>query len=125
MGISIIALIIVAMVPIIAGDFGQRVVGQRSDYPVDDCLDYCADEYPTVKKKSTLLVDQLLLALQRAAQKDVIRGKGIDRSASVLSARSRMGPEDDQMKGMQRRGQTKGQIYWRCYFNPVACFKRK
>ncbi|KAH0955658.1 hypothetical protein HN011_001343 [Eciton burchellii] len=53
----------------------------------------------TVKKKSTLLVDQLLLALQRAAQKDVIRSKGIDRSASVLSTRSRLGPEDDQMVG--------------------------
>jgi hypothetical protein len=44
MGIGIIPLIIV--VAIIAGDFGQRVVGQRSDYPADDCLDYCADEYP-------------------------------------------------------------------------------
>jgi len=43
MGIGIIPLIVVA---IIAGDFGQRVVGQRSDYPADDCLDYCADEYP-------------------------------------------------------------------------------
>lgn len=40
------------MVPIIAGDFGQRVIDRRNDYPVDDCLDYCADEHPVSKLTS-------------------------------------------------------------------------
>lgn len=26
---------------------------------------------------------------------------------------------------LQRRGQAKGRVYWRCYFNAVTCFKRK
>ncbi|KAK3908722.1 Allatostatin [Frankliniella fusca] len=31
---------------------------------------------------------------------------------------------DDRMD-LQRRGQQKGRVYWRCYFNAVTCFRRK
>ncbi|KAK1124690.1 hypothetical protein K0M31_006058 [Melipona bicolor] len=32
---------------------------------------------------------------------------------------------DEQTMDLQRRGQAKGRVYWRCYFNAVTCFKRK
>ncbi|PNF39350.1 hypothetical protein B7P43_G01509 [Cryptotermes secundus] len=34
------------------------------------------------------------------------------------------GPVENKMD-LQRRGQEKGRVYWRCYFNAVTCFKRK
>lgn len=52
MGISFILLIVIAMVPIITGNFGQRVVGKRSSADNDianvDYSDYSAkyDDYP-------------------------------------------------------------------------------
>lgn len=137
MGISFIPLIVVAMVPIITGNFGQRVIGKRSpaannianvDYP-----DYSAkyDDYPVVvPKRAALLLDQLMVALQKVVDnqgKGVIGSRGISSKSSAprFIANSEIPGTDDQTMDLQRRGQAKGQVYWRCYFNAVTCFKRK
>ncbi|CAL1688265.1 unnamed protein product [Lasius platythorax] len=136
MGISFIPLIVVAMVPIITGNFGQRVIGKRSsagnnianvDYP-----DYAAkyDDYPVVvPKRAALLLDQLMVALQKVVDnpgKGVIGSRGISKSSTPrFIANSEIPGTDDQTMDLQRRGQPKGQVYWRCYFNAVTCFKRK
>ncbi|KDR09562.1 uncharacterized protein LOC110838631 isoform X2 [Zootermopsis nevadensis] len=83
-----------------------------ADYP-----DYQAgvryDEYPVVvPKRTALLLDKIMVALQKAVED----GKG-DRNFASNVAENKM--------DLQRRGQQKGRVYWRCYFNAVTCFKRK
>lgn len=136
MGISFIPLIVVAMVPIITGNFGQRVVGKRSsDIANVDYSDYSQsakyDDYPViVPKRAALLFDQLMVALQKVVDnqdKGVIGSRGISKSSAPrFIAKSEIPRTDDQTMDLQRRGQAKGQVaYWRCYFNAVTCFKRK
>ncbi|KAK2581835.1 hypothetical protein KPH14_002301 [Odynerus spinipes] len=138
MGSNVIPLVIVAMVPwIIIGSVGQRAIGKRSvavnppanlDYP-----DYPAkyDEYPVVvPKRAALLFDQLMIALQKVVDNqgrgDVGSGRALTRSAPPNPApNSQMIPSDEQTMDLKRRGQAKGRVYWRCYFNAVTCFKRK
>ncbi|XP_029156355.1 uncharacterized protein LOC114929111 isoform X2 [Nylanderia fulva] len=142
MGISFIPFIVVAMVPIITGNFGQRVIGKRNsadsnianvDYP-DYSTKY--DDYPVVvPKRAALLLDQLMVALQKVVDnqgKSTVgesRGmsRGMSRGTKVSAPRFIANTEiaDDQTMDLQRRGQAKGQVYWRCYFNAVTCFKRK
>ncbi|XP_017776392.1 PREDICTED: uncharacterized protein LOC108562531 isoform X2 [Nicrophorus vespilloides] len=87
------------------------------DYP-DYLLGVKYDEYPMIvpKKRAALLIDRLMVALQKAIEEEeTSRSKG-------YSARS-----EDAMN-LQRRGhgsligQQKGRVYWRCYFNAVTCF---
>ncbi|XP_067210835.1 uncharacterized protein AstCC isoform X2 [Linepithema humile] len=138
MGISFVPLIVVAMIPMITGNFGQRAMGKRSSTGNDianvDYPDYSAkyDDYPVVvPKRAALLFDQLMVALQKVVDnqgKEAVggRGRGINRS-HLLAANPEIvsATEDDQTMDLQRRGQAKGQVYWRCYFNAVTCFKRK
>ncbi|XP_070164842.1 uncharacterized protein [Polyergus mexicanus] len=140
MGISYILLIMVAMVPIITGNFGQRIMGKRSSVSNDianvDYPDYSAkyDDYPViVPKRAALLFDQLMVALQKVVDnqgKSVIGSRGISKSSAPrFIANPEIPGTDDQTVAnsmdLQRRGQAKGQVYWRCYFNAVTCFKRK
>nr|KAF7423726.1 hypothetical protein H0235_009009 [Vespula pensylvanica] len=91
------------------------------DYP-----DYPAkyDEYPiVVPKRAALLFDQLMIALQKVVDQGRAE-KALTRSASPNQvANSPSG--NGQTMDLQRRGQAKGRVYWRCYFNAVTCFKKK
>ncbi|XP_020293377.1 uncharacterized protein LOC109859488 [Pseudomyrmex gracilis] len=136
MGIGFVSLIVIAMIPMITGNLGQRVIGKRNtvgnDIPNIDYLDYAAkyDDYPiVVPKRAALLFDQLMVALQKVVdnQAKSAVGRGVSRSAApVLSASPEIvSATEDHAMDLQRRGQSKGQVYWRCYFNAVTCFKRK
>ncbi|KAL6427388.1 hypothetical protein ACFW04_008732 [Cataglyphis niger] len=136
MGISFIPLIVLAIVPIITGNFGQRVMGKRNSVGNDianvDYPDYSAkyDDYPViVPKRAALLFDQLMVALQKVVDnqgKGAIGSRGVSKSSAPrFIANSEIPGTDDQTMDLQRRGQAKGQVYWRCYFNAVTCFKRK
>ncbi|XP_003699262.2 uncharacterized protein LOC100875099 isoform X1 [Megachile rotundata] len=132
MGNGLIPLTVVAMVSVVAGTIGQRAFGKRNlDYP-----DYSAkyDEYPVVvPKRAALLFDQLMVALQKVVdnqnRENLGSSRSFSRSSPRLSADSSqiVSPADEQTVKMdlQRRGQPKGRVYWRCYFNAVTCFKRK
>ncbi|XP_029156356.1 uncharacterized protein LOC114929111 isoform X3 [Nylanderia fulva] len=92
-----------------------------------------------VPKRAALLLDQLMVALQKVVDnqgKSTVgesRGmsRGMSRGTKVSAPRFIANTEiaDDQTvvnsMDLQRRGQAKGQVYWRCYFNAVTCFKRK
>lgn len=68
-------------------------------------------------KRAALLFDQLMIALQKVVDQGRAE-KALTRSASPNQvANSQM--------DLQRRGQAKGRVYWRCYFNAVTCFKKK
>ncbi|XP_076647501.1 uncharacterized protein LOC143356040 [Halictus rubicundus] len=136
MGNGVIPLVVVAMVPIIAGTIGQRALGKRNansiDYP-DYSTKY--DEYPVVvPKRAALLFDQLMVALQKVVDNqnrgELGNGRSYARSSAphipvdesqIIST----GDEQTVKMDLQRRGQSKGRVYWRCYFNAVTCFKRK
>ncbi|XP_078046498.1 uncharacterized protein LOC144474951 [Augochlora pura] len=137
MGNGVIPLVMVAMVPIIAGTIGQRALVKRSvnslDYP-----DYPTkfDEYPVVvPKRAALLLDQLMVALQKAVDNQNRGELGSSRSSYSRSSGPQIsagesqivstGDEQTVKMDLQRRGQSKGRVYWRCYFNAVTCFKRK
>ncbi|KOC62532.1 hypothetical protein WH47_04193 [Habropoda laboriosa] len=136
MGNGVIPLMVVAMVPIIAGTIGQRALSQRNAASNLDYPDYSTkydDEYPVVvPKRAALLFDRLMVALQKVVDN---QGRG-ELSGSRTFTRS-SGPHlpagnsqivpsmDEQTMDLQRRGQAKGRVYWRCYFNAVTCFKRK
>ncbi|XP_043252361.1 uncharacterized protein LOC143348172 [Colletes latitarsis] len=137
MGNGVIPLVVVAMVPIIAGTIGQRALNKRNVPTNLDFPDYATkyDDYPVVvPKRAALLLDQLMVALQNVVDN---QGRG-ELSGSRSFSRS-SGPhlpasdsqivssadEETVKMDLQRRGQSKGRIYWRCYFNAVTCFKRK
>ncbi|XP_076375150.1 uncharacterized protein LOC117229961 isoform X1 [Megalopta genalis] len=138
MGNGVIPLVMVAMVPIIAGTIGQRALVKRSvnslDYP-DYATKY--EEYPVVvPKRAALLLDQLMVALQKAVDNQSKGELGASRSSSyarspgphITAGESQIvstGDEQTVKMDLQRRGQSKGRVYWRCYFNAVTCFKRK
>ncbi|XP_011632145.1 uncharacterized protein LOC105423891 [Pogonomyrmex barbatus] len=137
MGISFVPLVVVAVIPIIIGSFGS-VVGKRSitdnDIANVDYPDYSAkyNDYPVVPKRAALLFDQLLVALQKVVdnqEKGAVGSRGIGKSSvshHFPGANSEIVPVvHDQTMDLQRRGQAKGEIFWRCYFNAVTCFKRK
>ncbi|KOX79319.1 hypothetical protein WN51_09121 [Melipona quadrifasciata] len=86
-----------------------------------------------VPKRAALLFDQLMVALQKVVDN---QGRGelgggsrtFTRSSGshLSSGNSQVIPSaDEQTMDLQRRGQAKGRVYWRCYFNAVTCFKRK
>ncbi|XP_014468053.1 PREDICTED: uncharacterized protein LOC106741010 isoform X2 [Dinoponera quadriceps] len=130
MGVNVVPLVVIAMVPIITGSFEQRAIGKRSsaangianvDYP-----DYPAkyDDYPVVMpKRAALLFDQLMVALQKVVDNQGKSTVGGAPFAADLETAPVM--EKDQTMDLQRRGQGKSQVYWRCYFNAVTCFRRK
>ncbi|XP_029050158.1 uncharacterized protein LOC114879426 [Osmia bicornis bicornis] len=137
MGNGVIPLMVVAMVPIITGTIGQRALNKRNaatglDYP-DYSTNY--DEYPVVvPKRAALLFDQLMVALQKVVDNQDRGELGGSRtftrsSGPHLSAgNAPIVPSADEQTvkmDLQRRGQAKGRVYWRCYFNAVTCFKRK
>ncbi|KAJ1527146.1 hypothetical protein ONE63_008679 [Megalurothrips usitatus] len=74
------------------------------------------DEYPMIvpraAKRTAVMVDRLFGMLKNAVNGDV-PSPGLKAIAP-----------DDRMD-LQRRGQQKGRVYWRCYFNAVTCFRRK
>ncbi|XP_066995750.2 uncharacterized protein AstCC [Anabrus simplex] len=70
------------------------------------------DEYPVVvPKRTAMLLDRIMSEIQNAM------GEGPGHSSPAADIPDTM--------DLQRRGQQKGRIYWRCYFNAVTCFKRK
>ncbi|XP_047352888.1 uncharacterized protein LOC124950362 [Vespa velutina] len=124
---------------IIVANVDQRLVVKRNAADNDpsanlDYPDYPAkyDEYPVVvPKRAALLFDQLMIALQKVVDNqgraEIGSGKALTRSAPPIQvANSQMVPSaDEQTMDLQRRGQAKGRVYWRCYFNAVTCFKKK
>ncbi|XP_012251343.1 uncharacterized protein LOC105683379 [Athalia rosae] len=99
------------------------------DYPDYPAVKY--DEYPVVvPKRAALLLDRLMVALQKAVDDQSVGNSGsrtMARSSPQQIVNSQIVPatSDEQTMDLQRRGQAKGRVYWRCYFNAVTCFKRK
>ncbi|XP_014214886.1 uncharacterized protein LOC106644051 [Copidosoma floridanum] len=122
-----------ALLCALAGVLG-RVLDKRSaeatgtpelypDYP---------DYQKAMPKRAALLLDRLLVALQKAVDNEEIGKNGYKTYARTLPNYSDI-PEsehgmqltDERTMDLQRRGQAKGRVYWRCYLNAVTCFKRK
>ncbi|XP_022916974.2 uncharacterized protein [Onthophagus taurus] len=97
-------------------------VTDDSDY----IFDVKYDEYPMVvpRKRAALLVDRLMVALQKAIEEEDQRNIEAQRKHSGYGLRQ----DDVRSMDLQRRGhggltnQQKGRVYWRCYFNAVTCF---
>ncbi|XP_076242675.1 uncharacterized protein LOC143184372 [Calliopsis andreniformis] len=134
MGSVLIPLTMAALLSVIAGTIGQRAISKRN---VPNSLDYDYstkyDEYPVVvPKRAALLFDQLMVALQKVVDKQARAELGASRpfmrssGPHLPASNSQIAPvTDEQTMDLQRRGQSKGRVYWRCYFNAVTCFKRK
>ncbi|XP_011165547.1 uncharacterized protein LOC105199922 [Solenopsis invicta] len=136
MGISFVSLVVVTMVLIITGSFGCAV-GKRSTTG-DDIVNVDYPDYlpkhndPVMPKRAALLLDQFLLALQKAVDhgpssvgstsyKQVVSKPPTHR---FLAANSEIFPiADDQMMDLKRRGHKSDP--WLCYFNALACYKKK
>ncbi|CAH1376886.1 hypothetical protein MTP99_018301 [Tenebrio molitor] len=96
------------------------------DYP-DYQLGVKYDEYPMIvpKKRTALLVDRLMVALQQAIEEEEAANR-VD--GPPLTDSFSLSPEEVRKMDLQRRGhgsmsgQQKGRVYWRCYFNAVTCF---
>lgn len=141
MGRTVMSLLVVVIIPsIVIASIEQRAIRKRSiaeDSPADfDYPHYPANnnEYPVVvPKRAALLLDQLVKALQKAVDNQVEKGRGDIGSSRTLTrsappnpvANSQMIPSDEQTMDLKRRGQAKGRLFWRCYFNAVTCYKRK
>jgi len=63
-------------------------------------------------KRSTMILDKLVYAFQKALQNEPAPG----RSPGNPSMESEF---------QQERGNPSRRLYWRCYFNAVSCFRRK
>ncbi|XP_003426067.1 uncharacterized protein LOC100680495 [Nasonia vitripennis] len=108
---------------------GHALAKRSADANVIEYPDY---EYQRVMpKRAALLLDRLLVALQKAVENDDV-GKENSNSYvrslpnfSDMPDSQRMQLSNEKTMDLQRRGQAKGRVYWRCYFNAVTCFKRK
>jgi len=73
-------------------------------------------------KRSALLLDKLMYALQKAIdEKEESSG-----TSSIEKPEQGPSSEDSTSEmgiGLERRGKSHGKVYWRCYFNAVSCFK--
>ncbi|XP_053998922.1 uncharacterized protein LOC128887253 isoform X2 [Hylaeus anthracinus] len=87
-----------------------------------------------VPKRAALLLDRLMVALQKVVDNQdrgelgSVRSFGRSSGPHLPSSDSQIVPSADEetvKMDLQRRGQSKGRVYWRCYFNAVTCFKRK
>ncbi|XP_043462348.1 uncharacterized protein LOC122498603 [Leptopilina heterotoma] len=98
-----------------------------------DYNNYNLDEYQKpMQKRAALLLDRLMIALQKAIENEDSVGGGSSgkyyvKSGNQLreSTRQNIPLTDEKTMDLQRRGQAKGRVYWRCYFNAVTCFRRK
>jgi len=73
-------------------------------------------------KRSALLLDKLMYALQKAIDEKE------ENSGSSIVEKPEKGPSEEDSSsqmgiGLERRGKSHGKVYWRCYFNAVSCFK--
>jgi len=73
-------------------------------------------------KRSALLLDKLMYALQKAIDEKE------ENSGTSSVEKPEQGPSSDETSsqmgiGLERRGKSHGKVYWRCYFNAVSCFK--
>ncbi|CAD6208391.1 GSCOCG00003397001-RA-CDS [Cotesia congregata] len=98
--------------------------GVNYDYGEDD------QDNQVALKKDALLLEKLMLTLQKNAEDDSNAIELQDRKELVLNdprlqkfmiRRSR---SENRKTGMdlQRRGRINGSVYWKCYFNAVTCF---
>ncbi|XP_034243009.1 uncharacterized protein LOC117646277 [Thrips palmi] len=94
----------------------------RQDLAGQDDTDYSSryDEYPMIvprmapEKRSAIMLDRLLGTLEKAVNGNAPARDGLKAVAP-----------DDRMDLHRRGGNAKGRVYWRCYFNAVACYRRR
>ncbi|XP_043270544.1 uncharacterized protein AstCC [Venturia canescens] len=91
------------------------------------------NDYPVVvTKRAALLLDRLMVALQKAIDdQGGSESGGMDTSVglpmrqqphSIVNTGGTSISNDK--SSIDRRAQGKGRVYWRCYFNAVTCFKK-
>ncbi|XP_018367008.1 PREDICTED: uncharacterized protein LOC108763669 [Trachymyrmex cornetzi] len=102
-----------------------------------------------VPKRAALLFDQLMVALQKVVDnqgkgsvgsKTSVGSKGSTRNQVSIGSTGISKPPahhfqavnseivpmvDDQTMDLQRRALAQSELFWRCYFNALACFKKK
>lgn len=129
-------LMVAIIVPMIVATIEQRALEKRNVPANFDYPDYSTkyDEYPVVvPKRAALLFDRLMVALQKVVDNqnkgELDGSRPFARSPHLPIENSQIIPSTDEQQtikmDLQRRGQAKGRVYWRCYFNAVTCFKRK
>ncbi|XP_043495151.1 uncharacterized protein LOC122519629 [Polistes fuscatus] len=128
-------LVLIILPTIICAKLDQRLIVKRNnnnpssientDYPDDSKY----SEYTVVPKRAALLFDQLMIALQKVVDNqgrgNIGNSKSLSRAVPLQVANSQIQSSDEQTMDLQRRGQAKSRVYWRCYFNAVTCFKKK
>ncbi|KAK7600958.1 hypothetical protein V9T40_008399 [Parthenolecanium corni] len=87
-------------------------------YPANSGLEELLMAVPD--KRAALLLDRIMVALQKAVDdgKDV-KMKSFYPEFGIINNCIYV---FDFQSSLQRRGQEKGKVYWRCYFNAVTCF---
>nr|BAO00935.1 allatostatin-cc [Nilaparvata lugens] len=66
-----------------------------------------------VPKRAALLLDRIMVALQKA----------VDEENTIPHPPTPLRTPVEETMDLQRRGNQKnGRVYWRCYFNAVTCF---
>jgi len=79
---------------------------------------------PSGHKRSALLLDKLMYALQKAINdKEENTGPSTPTEPATGSTSGDLASISEMGMGLQRRGKAHGKFYWRCYFNAVSCFK--
>ncbi|XP_043512993.1 uncharacterized protein LOC122530253 [Frieseomelitta varia] len=128
-----VILLMVTMVPVIAGTDEQNALWKRS-VPTNSYLDHLANfnDYPVlVSKRAALLLDQLMIALQDALNNQPRRELQKGNRISMRSSTPHLPAENlsflplAQAQTMDLRQQKQGHLYWRCFLNIVTCYKKK
>ncbi|XP_059084438.1 uncharacterized protein LOC131881565 isoform X2 [Tigriopus californicus] len=84
------------------------------------------------KRDPTVLLDRIMFALQKVMSE---KEKEVQATQAKLGLRTPL-PEgasahpsnkqdlfkEESSSGLERRGNSHGKVYWRCYFNAVSCF---
>ncbi|KAF7990447.1 hypothetical protein HCN44_000252 [Aphidius gifuensis] len=136
MGMILLPFIIMATLSAtttVARVFPKRTIS--TDLSSSDTIDYPdysfkSEIYPVGTKRAALLLDRLMVALQKAVDDQGIGDsrdeRGLRKSEPIIEIPNIGALRSGSTKmDLQRRGHVNNSVYWRCYFNAVTCFKKK
>ncbi|GAB6022940.1 hypothetical protein CHUAL_007032 [Chamberlinius hualienensis] len=90
----------------------NRLIEQMASYPYSNVV--YSRPFP---KRSTLIWNPLVIALQKALKPESERDRAADSGGAIANYMP--------TKNMDQLSGPNGKVYWKCYFNAVSCFTKK
>ncbi|XP_032517553.1 uncharacterized protein LOC116770259 [Danaus plexippus] len=118
-----LALLLMALSAVLAAPALVPAPLVDDEYPLAERREY-ADQIIVPQKRAALVLDRLLIALQKALHDEAVGQRlETDREGPRTAPLRIANFDNNDVSGLQRRGQGTGRgRVLRCYFNAITCF---